>query len=692
MNQEANEVRKSNASRRKIVPEDLLRYRWVSDPAVHPKASSAAYVLKEIDKQTNDYRTHIRVVSLDGRMDKAWTEGKHDASPSWRPDGAQLAFLRVLEGKPQLFVIAGEGQEPKQLTAARHGVAVFAWSPDGKRIVYSTRTSADESAGPIVVSETESSAVPSASPLSLQRGSAYDRTIPKAEGAGWWDGLYTHLFLLEVDEGTIIQLTSGQYNAAQPTWSPDGQQIAFLAKVPRDGEDADLQPFNDLYTLDLPTMEAVQLTASAILIQHFSYSSDGTELAMIGNDRRYGSGTQNRLYTIGANGGEAKAVSVADLEIGNAILNDMKPGNTIAGPLYAVNGSGWYAIGTCKGQANLYYLVENSEPQAIIAGEQDIYHLAISSDGQQLVMAVIDLHGPGELYRFDVQTGERMQLTSWNQPLMSELAVSEPEAFWYETSDGFDLQGWIMKPFLDEQAAGESNGGIPLVLAIHGGPHAMYAPTYSHELQVMVAQGCAVMFVNPRGSIGYGQEIAKACRGDFGGGDYRDLMEAVDAVLAKFDGIDASRLGVIGGSYGGLMTNWIVSHTDRFKAAVTQRGISNWLSFYGTSDIGISYTEGIVGGNPWNDPQLLWERSPLAYADKVQIPVLIMHGEQDLRCPVAESDQWYTALKRLGQTTRLIRYPGSNHNFLKLGKPAYRMDAQQQVNAWFAEHLLGGDE
>lgn len=215
----------------------------------------------------------------------------------------------------------------------------------------------------------------------------------------------------------------------------------------------------------------------------------------------------------------------------------------------------------------------------------------------------------------------------------------------------------------------------------------MYTGTFSHEMQTLLAEGYAVLWVNPRGSIGYGQDFARACRGDFAGGDYRDLMEAVDYALASYNELDELRLGVAGGSYGGVMTNWIIAHSHRFKAAVTQRCISNWLSMYGTSDIGISYVEGVIGGNPAEHAAYLWSRSPLAHAHRIETPLLIMHGEQDYRTPIAQAEELYTTLKRYGKTTKLIRYPGSNHSLLKSGKPSLRVDSFEQVKAWFKAYL-----
>ncbi|MNN00838.1 Prolyl tripeptidyl peptidase precursor [compost metagenome] len=336
---------------------------------------------------------------------------------------------------------------------------------------------------------------------------------------------------------------------------------------------------------------------------------------------------------------------------------------------------------------HVYRIDEIGSFDRITVGEEkDVYQYTRSPDGRNFVVAALTAERPGELYRVDVRTGEELRLTRHNDELFAGLQLSIPERIAFQASDGIAIHGWLLKPFnltQDEQVK------VPLVLMIHGGPHAMYTGVFSHELQTLAAQGYAVVWVNPRGSMGYGQDFVKACRGDFGGGDARDLLEAVDYVLSKFDFVDETRLGVGGGSYGGVMTNWLVSHTDRFRAAVTHRSISNWLSLYGTSDIGISFTEDVIGGNLKDDAEMLWSKSPLAHAHRIETPLLILHGEDDYRTPVSQAEELYSALKRYGKTTKLIRYPGSNHSLLRSGKPSLRVDSLEQVNAWFRQYLHG---
>jgi len=795
-----------------IVPEDLYRYRLVSEPAGRPGTLEVAYVVKQAVRESNDYHSQIRLAGPEAGADRPLAGGPRDSAPAWSPDGARLAFIRQVGSQRQLWIVAADpGSEPvlaaEVAVTAGRSIVSFDWSPDGRQLVYCARVAGDEllpgereerevhasegkmwtgvgQADPIRAGvlpdeqkarasedapltgggqsdstrarglsdereartsedapltgdgqgatarvglrsdeQTARSADEASAPGSKQTaeltagpvGRRYDRTVPRAEGSGWWDGKRPQLFLLELESGNERQLTRAPHGASDPAWSPDGSRIAYLSKAPPAGIDPDQWSFNDLFTVAPNGGEPLQATDSTVLIQHYGYSHDGAELRYVGDDRTWGSGTHNRLYSVPAvGGGPVRTWSACDMQLGNYILNDVKSGPAMAGPLSAADGS-VYVVATREGSAEVYRFAAGSgEPQRIGAAPEqgrDVYQLALAGDGQSLLACIMDPSGPGELYRIDPESGEQFRLTGWNDALMQERMVIAPQPLEYESEDGMRLQGWLLLPDAggalaggdrDESAvvartvsaAGDPGAAVagasaklPLVLVIHGGPHAMYAPAFSHELQQLAAQGFAVLFVNPRGSFGYGQEHARACRGDFGGGDYRDLMAAVDATLARWETLDAGRLGVMGGSYGGLMTNWIVSHTERFRVAVSQRSISNWLSFYGTSDIGLTYTEGIAGASPWSDPQLLWERSPLAYADQVKTPTLVMHGEQDLRCPVEQSDQWYTALRRHGVTARLIRYPGAGHGFLKLGKPSLRLDALEQTNVWLHRHL-----
>src|SRR5699024_5883074 len=283
---------------------------------------------------------------------------------------------------------------------------------------------------------------------------------------------------------------------------------------------------------------------------------------------------------------------------------------------------------------------------------------------------------PGNFYRLD-KHGLK-QLTDANREFLDKVTLNEPEEKAITAEDGWHIQGWLLRPY-----GFQDRKKYPMILEIHGGPHVMYGQTFFHEMQLLAAKGYVVLYTNPRGNHGYGQTFVNACGFENGGKDYSDLMCAVDQVLENYSFIDEKRLGVTGGSYGGFMTNWIVGHTNRFKAAVTQRSISNWLSFYGVSDIGYFFTKWEHGYNLLDDPKKLWEFSPLKYTENIETPLLILHGELDFRCPVEQGEQLFITLKHLRKEVEFVRFPGANHELSRSGHPEMRIERLNHILRWF---------
>ncbi|TNJ63613.1 S9 family peptidase [Paenibacillus hemerocallicola] len=667
--------------KRPVTVEDLYEYCWLSDPSLCPVTGTITYVQKTIDKKKNDYHSHIRVITHNQQESKPLTQGKKDFSPAWSPDGSMLAFLRMTDQGRQVWVLPAHGGEATQLTYAKRGVGMFVWSPDGRCIAYTTRTSVDKGREARSVEEDKKS--------QNDRARIITRTAFKSEGSGLWDGLHSHVFVIDVQGGNLTQITEGEFDASQPCWSPDGGKLAFLAKMNQgEKQDPDLMTYNDIYLAGREGGEWTKLTNSTLMIHQVVFSPNGRTIAFTGNNRLYGSATQNEIFTLTMEDGKVDCLSGTwDAQFGNFSLSDMKPAVVSPSPVFSPDGAELYTLVSQYGNVHVYKFSMDGSRQAVTSGDRDIYQFVLSSDGRYLVMASTNAANPGDLYRVDLRTLEEVRLTHSNDGFMEQVTISSPEPFWFEAADGREVQGWVIKP------TGSVEGKkYPAILHIHGGPHAMYANAYSHEFQMLASHGYAVIYTNPRGSFGYGQTFVKACRGDFGGADYGDLMSAIDFVIDAYDFVDGSRLGVTGGSYGGFMTNWMVGHTNRFQAAVTHRSISNWLSFYGTCDIGISYTEGEIEGTPWDDPDKLWKRSPLAYVKEIETPLLILHSEQDLRCPIEQAEQLFVALRRLGKTTKFVRFPNSNHALLKSGKPSLRVESLQHLVNWFDDHIAGGNE
>ncbi|MBT2285104.1 S9 family peptidase [Paenibacillus polymyxa] len=667
-------------SQRGITSEDLYQITWVNDPTPSPQGGQLVYVSRKTNEARDGYCSHLRLLHLGSQKDRPFTSGEKDHSPAWSPDGSQLAFQREVDGKSQVWIIASDGGEAQQISHLKHGVSSFLWSPDGHTLL--VKSSVDMSGE----EESEHTDHIDDKPKLLQEH-VVDRIRMKSDASGLWNGRRSHLFTLAPIDAEAIPVTRGHYDVGDYAWSPDGTSIAWITQMPEEGEDHnDYTLTNHVYLAKADGSDVQQLTPEGYTFSRLAFAPDGQSIALLASDRSYGNATLVKLYTLQLSGGELVCLSTDwDVQLNHSIVGDMRSHLTTTGPVFSRDGSSILSLATIHGSVRIAkFAIDGSSAEYILPDEQEIYQFAELENGQ-IVAAVANTRNPGDLYMYEQPEDpgvEPIQLTRSNPQLEDEIHLSTPETFWFNSSDGLRLQGWIMKP------RGMVDGvKIPTILEIHGGPHMMYGFTFMHEFQILAAQGYAVVYINPRGGLGYGQQFVDACRGDYGGGDYRDLMESVDYALSQYEFIDKSRLGVTGGSYGGFMTNWIVGHTDRFKAAVTQRSISNWLSFYGVSDIGYFFTEDQIGGNAWDDTEKLWKHSPLAYVGNVSTPLLILHGEQDLRCPIEQAEQLYIALKRRKQTTRLVRFPGANHELSRGGHPHLRVRRLEHIAGWFNEYL-----
>jgi dipeptidyl aminopeptidase/acylaminoacyl peptidase len=649
----------STMAKRYFTPEDLLDHHWLSGLTVHSD-STIAYVDRSINKETNSYYTTIKTIS-NSIIETIPGDG-FDSFPSWSPDGT-LTFLRGKE-KKAIWMQDAQGNMA-QLLDYPASILSYQWSPDGSHLLFTAAIHAD----------------PAKQVNPDNFGHVYEQVYFKQEGTGFYSGTYTHLFLFRVADNSIAQLTDGAFHVKNAQWLPDGKQIAFTAGS-LSGKDAynrrDKQ-IQDLYTIAIQDCAITKKSDSSLSIQKFTYNADEQTFMLIANNQAFGSGTSERLYRLGTSG-TPELFHTEDMHIGSASLNDAKFSDAYTAPIVHPVSKAIYALVTKHGQVHIHRFAGDA-PIQVTPGEKDIYDATISADGRYLIYAALTPTSLSEIYQLDLETMTEEQLTNCHTAFHEATWQSIPEEFWFTSFDGTKLQGWMMPP------AEITLGKVPLILQIHGGPHSAYTNMYSYEFQALTAQGYAVLFLNPRGSVGYDQALTQACRGDFGNGDYRDIMSGLTYAQNTYPFVDQSRIGVAGGSYGGLMTNWIIGQTNKFKAAVSQRCISNWVSFYNTSDIGIAYTEGIVGGNIWENSDRLWERSPIAHVQDIETPLLLIHGEADLRCPVSQADELYTALKRWDKTTKLIRYPASNHTLLKSGKPSYRVDLLEQVTSWMNQYV-----
>ncbi|MFT4414854.1 S9 family peptidase [Fredinandcohnia humi] len=657
--------------RRGIVAEDLYKLKMVNDPQFAPNGESYVFVETEINKDKHDYNSHLYLGTLDGKVTQ-WTFGDvRDSSPRWSPNGDTIAFISNRSGKSQIYVMSANGGEPKQATYCVNGARNPIWSPDGSKILFVTSLDPEETI-------TDKEKKKSDEDDKKLEPMVVDRIRYKSDAAGFLDNKSQHLGILHIATGEVEQLTSGAYDYAAGCWSPDGTSITFIADI---DEDSDYNLVSDVFVMSLEDKRYQKITGSNGNFGNPSWSPDGKYIALIGHEKEFMGATLPKIWLYSVESGDLACLTVEwDVYVGDIVVGDFQLGGSNSGVIWNEDSRSFYFLMSNHGNTGVYYGSIDGEMYPSLFENQHVFALTVNN--HKAVVGISKPTQPGDLYYLDLSNGELNQLTYVNAPFLQDVELSDAEPFTFKAPDGWDINGWVMKPF-----GYEKGKKYPTIIEVHGGPHAMYANTYFHEFQVLTGKGFVVVFTNPRGSHGYGQHFVDAVRGDYGNKDYLDVMAATDYAVENFDFVDETKLGVTGGSYGGFMTNWIVGHTNRFKAAVTQRSISNWLSFYGVSDIGFFFTEWELKGNLLEDAEKLWDHSPLKYVGNVETPLLILHGERDFRCPIEQAEQFYVALKHQKKITKFVRFPDANHELSRSGNPKLRLARLNHIKDWFVEYL-----
>ncbi|MFJ7747425.1 prolyl oligopeptidase family serine peptidase [Peribacillus sp. NPDC097295] len=652
-----------------ISAEDLFHMKSVTDPKLSPDGSMVIYVQTSIN-QTEKYISNLYMYSLITSETKQWTFGENrNTAPSWSPDGKYISFLSDRSGKKQVHIIHSSGGECRQLTHFINGASEPIWSPCSGNLLLST-----------MVAENETLLSVKADKHPSKEARRYDRIKYKWDDKGYFSSQYNQLAIVDIENGESSLLTGGQTDSHPSAWSPDGSQIAYISNDPLKSDD-DL--FTDIYIMDVDTKLSRKVTGSSGYFRDPKWSPNGEYLSYIGHNKEFAGATFSKIWLYSALDGTTRCLTEGwDVEIGDSAIGDFQMGAVDPGILWTNDSQGFYFLISDYGNIGVYYGSIEGAMYPSILDSQHVYGLTIDPESHRAIVAISTPIHPGDLFVYNLMTGDKEQISFVNDEFLQGKPLSLPEPITFQSMDDLPIHGWIMNP-----RNFEKNKKYPLILEIHGGPHMMYANSYVHEFQTLVNEGYAILFINPRGSVGYGQSFANANRCDYGGMDYQDLMSAVDYVLETYDFIDPKKLGVTGGSYGGFMTNWIISHTNRFKAAVTQRCISNWVSFYGVSDIGYYFTEWEVGGNAIDSAEKLWHHSPLKYVANVQTPLLLLHGEKDYRCPIEQSEQFFVALKRQKKEAVLVSFPDENHEVSRSGSPKMRLSHVMEIKEWFNTHL-----
>lgn len=659
-------------TKRLITAEDLYELKSVTDPRLARNGKDLIYVETMMSKEKDDYISQLFYINLEhNHAPIQWTFGEYrNHSPRWSPDGEKVAFVSNRSGKNQIYVLNKSGGEAKQITSLVNGATNPVWSPDSKKIAFQVPLKEDE---PLVCEEKKETDEKKLVPLEV------DRMRYKSDAQGFWNGKYMQIAIVDVETGELQLITDKKTHYHLESWSPDGNYLAVTADL---SDDLDFSFVSDIFLIHIEKKELTKLTNSTGYFGGVRWSPNGKYIAFIGNEREYENATLNKIYLYNV---ETKTTTCltegSELLVGDFVVGDFQQGSVSPGILWNNDSESFYFIASDHGNTVLYFAHISGEMYPALLDKQHIYGATTDGENEYAVVAISKPTLQGDLFLLHVPSGNLERLTDVNKTFNEQVELAAVKEFEFTTKDNWTVHGWMMKP-----ANYEEGKKYPLILEIHGGPHTMYANTYFHEFQMLAANGYAVLFTNPRGSHGYGQSFVDAVRGDYGGRDYEDLMEAVDYALEHFEFIDKERLGVTGGSYGGFMTNWIVGHTNRFKGAVTQRSISNWISFYGVSDIGYYF-------NAWQikaeleEMDKLWKHSPLAYVQNVETPLLILHSEKDYRCPIEQAEQLFIALKHRKKVTKFVRFPESNHELSRSGKPSLRIARLHYILNWFKEYV-----
>ncbi len=658
-------------AKQRIKVEDLYRFKLVGDPQCSPDGSQTCFVVETMDKKDKAYYTTLYMVENTGRKPRALTHGKrNDRNPRWAPDGSCIAFLRKKDHGDQLWILPMNGGEAYTLTNLKRGaIGDIVWSPDGNSIAFLYHPMGKEKK----VKDDGSIETPVARHI--------DRLWYRLDGYGFFDSEYTHLWVANARTGQAKQLVDGKFNDSFPAWTPDSKELVFISNRFEDWEHRIEE--NCLYRVSATGSDVMEIPAPEGPKEGLTVSPDGQRLAYLGHQTPYHSwGAINyTLNIIDMDGSGHKSIgSSLDRTAYPLTLGDLTPSFLLTSPVWASDAKSVYYMIAGEGRQ---WLMKGDIQGGIverISQEEDVV-VSFSFNREKTICSFqnASLDSPDELYCMNMDTGKTRKLTGLNRAYINQRAFHIPEEIWFNNGDQ-RLQGWLVKP-----PDFDASKKYPLILNIHGGPRCQYGRTFFHEMLTFASNGYVVLYTNPRGSQGYGMEFADAITACWAEPAMGDLMAGVNTVVSM-GFIDKSRMGVTGGSYGGYMTNWIVTHSNAFAAAVTQRSVSDLSSMFGNSDIGwdMHYE---FGGSPWDNHDTYRKWSPITYIEKCHTPLLVVHSEQDLRCNIEQGDQMYMALKYLKRDTEYVRFPEEPHGLSRHGRPDRREKRLSVIIDWFDKYL-----
>jgi acylaminoacyl-peptidase len=645
---------------------DVFDLEYISDPQVSPGGDQVVFVRNFMDIMNDRVRSNLSIIDYDGSDLRPLTTGLvNHASPRWSPDGKRLAYLALINGHMEIIVRWMDSGQTARVTRLTHSAGNLSWSPDGRQLAFTMHVPKTANGGAKMPAKPKGAKW--ADPVKV-----IDSLTYRLDGQGFLEQGYTHVFVVPAEGGTPRQITNGDFNHDSPVhWTPDGNHILISANR---NDDWEYDVFNsEIYKIGVDDGEIQALTDRQGPDDGLAISRDGRLIAYTGFDDHLQGYDNARLYVMNADGSDSRVLS-KDFD------------RNVQSPRFSRDGKGIYFQYDDQGNTRIVYMSLTGKLRQVtdsLGGTTLGRPYAGSSFSiagrDRIAFTQVSPYRPADLAVVDGRGHKAHKLTAVNDDLFAHRELGQVEEIWFESSfDQRPIHGWIVKPPGFDPAK-----RYPLILEIHGGPFANYGPRFAAEIQLYASAGYVVLYTNPRGSTSYGQEFGNLIHHAYPGHDYDDLMSGVDAVLAK-GYVDPDQLYVTGGSGGGVLTAWIVGKTDRFRAAVSAKPVINWYSFALTADIYSFVYKYWFPGPPWEHQDQYMRRSPLSLVGNVSTPTMLLTGEQDLRTPISESEQFYQALKLRKIDTALVRVPGASHGIAS--RPSQLIAKSANILDWFARH------
>ena len=666
--------KKAKIRKRFVEAEDICRLHLIRSAAISPDEKKIAYTVEVVSDNKRKYYSHIFAADIGSRTSRQYTFGEvSDREPTWSPDGKSVAFISTRNKRTGIYVIPIEGGAERKVIEKDGSLANLNWTPDGKELVFQFRYND---------SHWENDEKKKSEPPVYRH---ITRLFYRFDGAGWLPRDRFHIWKVDVESGSCRQLTRGKYDEMSPAVSPNGKWIAFVSNRTKD-PDVDSER-EDIFIMSINGGRQKRVPTPAGPIFSPSFSPDGSRIAYLGHTHPEDVGVVNyHLWVVGITGKPAAKDLTPrfDRQLYDQTIGDMGEGFAAPVPRWSVDGRRIYFIASDNGSTHVFYVpTKGGLPTRVTKRNCHVKAASLNGRRTKIALVVSELKSPGQLClipaRYNGDSQARV-LTDLNAELFSHIAFPAVREVWFKAYDGTDLQGWLVTP-----PGMKKNRRYPGILEIHGGPRVQYGFTFFHEMLYLASCGYVVFYTNPRGGGGRGETFAGAISHDWGSIDYQDCMAAAD-YLERLPYVDRRRLGVTGGSYGGYMTNWIVGHTDRFRAAVTQRSVVDLRSFVGTSDTG-HHLAREFGGYPWKNPEVYVRCSPLTYAKNIKTPLLILHNERDFRANIEQAEQLFATLKLMKKRVEMVRFPEEPHGLSRHGRPDRRIARLEWIRKWFDRYL-----